>query len=164
MSRDEKFVEAIARIEQPTNLAELQSFLGLANYASRFVPNYAAICKPLNVLRKKNIKWEWLESQETAFRTLKSHLMTSPKLFLFEDGLDTILFCDASKHTIAGVLAQYKDELRIIGYYSKTLTETQSKYNIYTTALLNENSKFLVTFLFFSINFLIYRNDFSSRA
>jgi len=34
------------------------------------------------------------------------------------------------------VLAQYKDELRIIGYYSKTLTETQSKYNIYTKELL----------------------------
>lgn len=136
IGRDYKYIEAIRQISKPTNLQELQSFLGLANYGSRFVQNYAELCKPLNNLRKKDATWLWKEEEDNAFRKLKEVLESCPKLYLFKNDLETVLYCDASKYVIAGVLTQGRAECRIIGYYSKTLTNAQINYNIYTKELL----------------------------
>lgn len=137
ISRDSKFTEAIANIQRPSNVSELQSFLGLANYGGRFVANFADICKPLNSLRKKNTSWSWTQEHEESFNKLKKILCKAPKLFLFDNSLDTVLYCDASKFAIAGVLIQKKgEEVRIIGYFSRTLTNAQVNYNIYTKELL----------------------------
>lgn len=137
ISRDAKFIEAIAKLEKPSNVSQLQSFLGLVNYGSRFVSNFAALCKPLNNLRKKNVLWNWTAEHDAAFHKLKQILMEAPQLYLFNTRLETILYCDASKYAIAGVLLQQsEEELRIIGYYSRTLTDAQVNYNIYTKELL----------------------------
>lgn len=80
ISRDSKFTEAITKIQRPSNVAELQSFLGLANYGSRFVSNFAALCKPLNSLRKKGTTWDWTSEHEEAFDKLKTILSQTPQL------------------------------------------------------------------------------------
>lgn len=136
ITRDSKFLEAIQAIERPKDIKTLQSFLGLANYGRRFIANFADLSKPLNDLRKKNVQWKWENEHEKAFMNLKKLLIELPELYLFDHRLDTVLFCDASQSAIAGVLCQKADNLRVVGYYSKTLTQTQTKYNIYTKELL----------------------------
>lgn len=137
--RDEKFISSVRSIKRPTNVHELQQFLGLANYGRSFVCNNAEIVKPLNKLRRKKVKWLWTEQHDIAFYELKKVLINAPGTYLFDPNWGiTVLFCDASKSTIAAILLQQKENEteRIIGYFSRTLNDTQLKYNIYTKELL----------------------------
>ena len=52
MSPNPKKTKVISEAKEPTNLRELQSFMGLGNYYRRFVKNYAKIVEPLNKLRR----------------------------------------------------------------------------------------------------------------
>ena len=47
-------VRAIVDTRTPTNMSELRSFLGLANYMSRYIRNFATISSPLWHLIKKS--------------------------------------------------------------------------------------------------------------
>ena len=51
---------------------ELKSFLGLCTFMSRFIPNYSD--KTARELVKKNVQFTWGESQENAFKVLKTEL------------------------------------------------------------------------------------------
>ena len=46
-------IESIQNMPPPTNISELRSFLGTANYLSRFIPNYSMRMYPLLELTKK---------------------------------------------------------------------------------------------------------------
>ena len=48
-------VRVVQEFPTPTNLKELRSFLGLANYYRRFVRGFSNIANPLNALTKKNV-------------------------------------------------------------------------------------------------------------
>ena len=46
-------IESIQNMPPPTNISELRLFLGMANYLSRFIPNYSMRVYPLLELTKK---------------------------------------------------------------------------------------------------------------
>ena len=48
-------VKAIAAAPEPTNLKQLESYLGMFNFYRRFVPNASTVLGPLNRLRQKNV-------------------------------------------------------------------------------------------------------------
>jgi hypothetical protein len=52
----ETFLAALPRL---TTVTEVQSFLGLANYYRRFIPEFARISAPLSELTKKCVPFEW---------------------------------------------------------------------------------------------------------
>ena len=52
-------IDPIINMPQPTNVKQLQSFLGAVNYYSKFIPNMADIAKHLYKLIEKNAIWEW---------------------------------------------------------------------------------------------------------
>ena len=47
---DPKKVEAICNASPPQNASDIKSFLGMTQYVSRFIPNYATITAPLRLL------------------------------------------------------------------------------------------------------------------
>ena len=51
-------VRVVQEFPTPTNLKELRSFLGLANYYRRFVRGFSNIANPLNALTKKNVLFD----------------------------------------------------------------------------------------------------------
>jgi hypothetical protein len=73
-------VEAVENFPQPNTVKQLKSFLGLAGYYSRFVPQFSKIAAPLQNLLKKDAKFLWGEDQEVAFCTLKQKLTSKPIL------------------------------------------------------------------------------------
>jgi hypothetical protein len=64
----------------PTTVREIHSFLRLAGYYRRFIPDFSRIAKPMTELLKKGVKFEWSQKYKDAFHTLRQHLTTAPVL------------------------------------------------------------------------------------
>ena len=52
-------IEAIINWEQPKNVFEIRSFLGLVGYYRQFVEIFLLIVAPLTRLTKKGVKFDW---------------------------------------------------------------------------------------------------------
>jgi hypothetical protein len=61
----------------PTTVRQIRSFLGLAGYYQRFIPDFSRIAKPMTELLKKGVKFDWSQKCEDAFHALRQHLMTA---------------------------------------------------------------------------------------
>ena len=64
----------------PTSVHQIRSFLDLAGYYRRFIPDFSKIAKPMTELLKKGVKFVWDEKCEKAFHTLSEQLTTAPVL------------------------------------------------------------------------------------
>jgi hypothetical protein len=73
-------VKAILDWPTPTNLTQLQSFLGFTNFYRQFIKGYADICKPLNELQKKDILFAWTPIHAKAMDKLKERITNAPTL------------------------------------------------------------------------------------
>jgi hypothetical protein len=71
-------VKEVLEWKLPTTVFEVRSFLGLAGYYRRFIPNFSKIAKPITELLKKGNKYVWSETCDEAFKHLKKLLTTSP--------------------------------------------------------------------------------------
>ncbi|CAF0977305.1 unnamed protein product [Brachionus calyciflorus] len=68
---DEEKINAIVDRKPPKNLKELQSFLGLCNFYSKFVKDFAKKAAPLHNLCKPDVIFFWNSKCEEAFKQLK---------------------------------------------------------------------------------------------
>lgn len=104
VSVDPAKIKAVSEWPTPKNVTDVRSFLGLAGYYRRFVKDFSRIARPMTTLMKKQSKFEWNESCESAFQTLKERLTTAPVLVL-PDGIEGFeVYSDASKHGLGCVL------------------------------------------------------------
>ena len=55
----EEKVRAVLEASRPNSPSEVRTFLGLAGFSSRFVPDFAAVAEPLRALTQKGEKFEW---------------------------------------------------------------------------------------------------------
>jgi hypothetical protein len=62
-------VETFSNWQQPTNVSEIRSFLGLAGYYRRFIEGFSKIARPMMGLLKKEKKFNCTESCEKSFRS-----------------------------------------------------------------------------------------------
>jgi transposase InsO family protein len=127
---DDRKVAAVKDYPVPHNTKQLKSFLGLAGYYRKFVPNFSPIARPLHKLTGKNIPFIWGEEQELAFRTLKDILCSEPLLQYPDFNKEFIVTCDASSNGIGSVLSQGiigKD--LPIAYASRVLTTPEQNYS-----------------------------------
>jgi len=103
-----KIAQKITDAPTPTTKKQLRSFLGLAGYYRRFVPDFAAIAVPLSDLTKKGAanELQWGTSQDRSFTALKAYIASSPILRLPDLKEVFILQTDASNVGIGAVLLQ----------------------------------------------------------
>lgn len=80
ISADPDKVKAIQSYPVPTNLKEVQRFLGLAGWYHRFVPDFSKTDEPINSLKKKGKKFIWSPECQNAFDQLKTNLLLPPIL------------------------------------------------------------------------------------
>ncbi|CAB4019572.1 Hypothetical predicted protein [Paramuricea clavata] len=52
-------INAIKTMQPPENPSEVKSILGMAQYVSRFIPNYTTITAPLRALTHQHSVWKW---------------------------------------------------------------------------------------------------------
>jgi hypothetical protein len=59
ISVDPEKVQEVMNWKPPTTVRQIHSFLGLAGYYRRFIPDFSRIAKPMTELLKKGVKYEW---------------------------------------------------------------------------------------------------------
>ena len=92
---------------------------------------------PLTKLTKKNVKFVWDESCQTAYQLLKEKLCSAPILAFPRPGLKYILDSDASDIGIGGDLSQVQEgRERVIAYASKKRNSSQQRYSVTRRELL----------------------------
>ena len=124
-------LDAVRCFPPPTNLKNLQQFLGLTSYYRRFIPNYARIAYPLHCLTRKGAPFEWSADCEAAFDILRTKLLTSPVLVYPDFSKDFTLETDASKHGLGAILSQYKDQrLHPVACASRSVSTAEANYAV----------------------------------
>jgi hypothetical protein len=103
---DASKVREVLDWKPPTPVSQVQSFLGLAGYYQRFIPNFSKIANPITELLKKGNKYIWSDACDQAFKILKKLLTTSPMLTQPDITKPFNVYCDASSTGMGGVLMQ----------------------------------------------------------
>jgi hypothetical protein len=70
--------------EPPSNLKDIYTFLGFANFYRHFIHNYSHIVQALTFLTHKGVLFAWSMEQQTAFNTLKATFTLAPILAHFD--------------------------------------------------------------------------------
>jgi hypothetical protein len=109
----------------PKSVHQIRSFLGLAGYYHRFIPDFSRIAKPMTELLKRGVKFVWSEACEKAFHTLRQHLTSAPVLVQPDNSKPFEVFCDASGTGLGCVLMQ---EGRVIAYASRAVRPHEINY------------------------------------
>lgn len=122
---DEEKVAAIHKIDTPSCRKDVERFLGVVTYLSRFIPNLSEVTAPLRVLLKKDVQWHWEHEQVIAFAKLKDVLCNSPVLEYYDVNKSVILSVDASQTGLGAVLIQ---DGHPVAYASKSLSDTERRY------------------------------------
>ena len=126
---DPKKVECIMQRVPPTNVLELQRWIGLVGYYRRFIKNYAAMTYPMNKLLRKNTKFDWGDECKTSFESMKIALCSEPILRQPVMTEPFLLYCDASGYAISAILSQKCDGFEcVIDYGSRTLKGAEIHY------------------------------------
>jgi hypothetical protein len=76
-------VSGILNYQAPTRIREVQQFMGIANFYSRFIENFAQISELLKGEKKNeksSKKFVWTAEAENAFNQIKSKLISAPIL------------------------------------------------------------------------------------
>ena len=101
-----KKLACIQEMPPPKTQKVVKQFLGLIGYYHKFIPRFSDLARPLNVLTRKNVSFEWSPICQESFELLKASLMTEPILTYPDPNLPYVLFTDASKYAWACVLTQ----------------------------------------------------------
>jgi hypothetical protein len=109
----------------PKSVHQIRSFLGLAGYYCRFIPDFSRIAKPMTELLQKGVKFVWSEECDQAFHTIRKHLTSAPVLTQPDMSKQFEVFCDASGTGLGSVLMQ---ENRVIAYTSRALRSHEKNY------------------------------------
>ena len=128
---EEDKLEKIQKAQPPQTKKELRSFLGLANYYRKFVPNFATIALPLTDRTKKGHpdRISWDEDSQQAFDTLKRELCSKPVVIMPDKTKPYTLRTDASDRGVGAVLLQeHGEELHPVAYASRKLSGAETRY------------------------------------
>ena len=123
-------VKAVREFPTPRDVKQVRSFLGLASYYRRFIPQFSVIANPLYALTKKNVDFLWSSACDEAFAQLKSLLTQAPILAFPNFACDFRLETDASGLGLGAVLSQEQEDgtVRPIAYASRTLQPHERNY------------------------------------
>ena len=81
---NESKVKAIIKAPVPSDVMQLQAYLGMINYYSRFLPNLVTILSPMYELLRKEKKYEWSKECQESFEKTKAMLVTNNILVPFD--------------------------------------------------------------------------------
>ena len=142
-------ISALTKMPVPKNKKELQAFLDIINYLSKFSPDTSEVCEPLRKLMSCKAMWTWDASYQQWFEKAKSLIKVEMCMKFYDDTKPLYLETDASGISLGAALLQLRDNttcqthmapdntiLCPIAFASKSLMGTECRYsNIVREAL-----------------------------
>ena len=123
---DPRKIDSILSMDPSSSLTDLQTFLGMVQFLSRFIPNLATAAADLWGLTEKTSEFIWSPEHQSAVDRIKQ-LITAPKaLRYFNSAQPVTIQVDASQRGLGAVLLQDNGPVE---FASKLLSETESRYS-----------------------------------
>ena len=114
----------------PTTPKQVRAFLGLVGYYRKFIKGFAKIAKPLTLLTRQQVRFNWIPEHQEAFIHLKEAIVQAPILHNPKPNKTYIVYTDASDDTCGAQLSQEHDGTEFtVAFLSHTFTETQHKWS-----------------------------------
>ena len=126
----EEKVKAIKETKEPSSISELKSFLGLASFCSRFIPDFATIVEPLRKLTRQGTEWKWGSEEQNAFDMLKDKVGNASMMAFFDKNAPTEIWTDASPVGLGAILVQEQNGIkRALCFASRSLSDVERRYS-----------------------------------
>ena len=131
---------AIQKIHPPTTPKQVRTFLGLVGYYRKFITNFTKIAKPLTLLTRQQVKFEWTPEHQEAFMKLKDSIIQAPILRHPNSSKGYIVYTDASGNACGAQLTQEHNGTEIsncllVSHFLETQrkwsTTEQEAYGVY---------------------------------
>ncbi|QKX57713.1 uncharacterized protein TRUGW13939_04831 [Talaromyces rugulosus] len=131
-------LDAILEWPTPTNVHDVQSFLGASGYVRRYLEKYSDVTTPMTELLKKDEPFDWTARRQRSFENVKELVKIAPILQLFNPELQSILRTDASGYALGAIHEQIneKGETQIVAFYSRKFTSAEVNYDVHDRELL----------------------------
>ena len=119
-------------------MKDVRKFLGLANYYRRFIKDFTRVARPMNVLTRKDEKWQWGNEQQKTFDELKKVFTSKPVLAVLDLDKEFRVEADTSNYATGGVLLMKcsDEKWRPVAFISKSLSDTERNYEIHDKEML----------------------------
>ena len=122
---DPRKVDSVHASPVPTNITDLQEFLGLVTYLSPFIPGLSTLTTPLYKLLKKDIDFSGNCIYNAAFQWVKEAVISDTTPTYFNPSLPVTIQVDASQVGLGAALLQIGKPM---AFASKALTKTECQY------------------------------------
>ena len=93
-------VSAIAEMPAPTCKKQVQSFIGLVTYLSKFLVRLFELAEPIRELSKYKVPFNWGPEHQEVFNQMKKEIVRAPILAYFNPRRETVLQTDASSNVV----------------------------------------------------------------
>ena len=121
---------AIQNMKPPTTPKQVRVFLRLVRYYRKFIRGFAKIAKPLTLLTRQQVKFDWTPEHQEAFIHLKEAIVQAPILHYPNPNKTYIVYTDASDDACGSQLSQeYNGTKFPVAFLSHNFTETQHKWS-----------------------------------
>ena len=115
-------ISVITEMPLPTCKKQVQSFIGMINYLSKFLARLWELAEPIRELSKDKVPFNWGLEHHMAFKQIKKEIVRAPRLAYYNPKKETTLQTDAS---IKGLGACLLQDQKPVYFASKVLMETQ---------------------------------------
>ena len=122
---DQSKVSVIAKMPVPTSKKQVQSFIGMTNYLSKFSSRWSEIAEPIRELSKDKVPFNWGQEHQSAFTQMKKEIARAPTLAYYNPKKQTVLETDAS---ITGLVACLLQDEKPVYFAGNALTDAQKGY------------------------------------
>ena len=117
--------EAIKAMHPPVNQKQVHAFLRLVGYYRKFIKNFAKIAKPLTMLTRMDVKFEWKETHHSTFIELKEAIIQAPILRYPDTTKPYIVYTDVSNNACGAQLSQIHNRtVFLVAFLSHTFMDT----------------------------------------
>ena len=136
----------------PQSKKQVQSFIEMVNYLSKFSAQLSELAEPIHELFKERVPFNWGLEHEEAFHLIKKEVTAAPILAYYNPNKLMILQMDASCKGLGACLLQNK---KPIYFTSKALTEMQKGY------VAIELESLAVAWVMETFHHFLYGNEFT---
>ena len=136
----------------PQSKKQVQSFIGMINYLSKFSAHLSELTEPIHELAKERVPFNWGLEHDEAFSLIKKEVTAAPILAYYNPNKPMVLQTDANCKGLGACLLQNE---KPVYFTSKVLTETQKGY------MAIELESLAVAWVMEKFHHFLYRNQFT---